>query len=90
MRERNGVDLGGWAVWPPALVILSVVSFLGCTTVTQRSPRDLPLLIENNQVVLVPREQIGRYRCASGGILQCAGPSDQSAECVCSPWPIEL
>jgi hypothetical protein len=66
------------------------VHLAGCATEPRVSPRDLPLLLADNQAVVVSRDQIGRYRCASGAVLHCGGSSAASAQCVCSPLPIEI
>ena len=73
-----------------ALTTLVAALLAGCAAEPRQSPRDLPLLIADNQAVVVSRDQIGRYRCASGAVLQCGGSSAASAQCVCSPLPIEL
>jgi hypothetical protein len=72
------------------LVLLVVSQLAGCAADMARPPRNSPwLLLSDSEPMLVPRSEIGRYRCASGAILQCGGPSDQTAACVCSPppWP---
>ena len=73
------------------LAALAAIHLAGCATEITRSPRALPLLLSDYQAVAVPRGEIARYRCASGAMLQCGGPSDQTAQCVCSPliglWP---
>lgn len=77
-------------IFRAALAALAAVHLAACATEVTQSRRAIPLLLSDNQAVVVPRDQIARYRCASGAILQCGGPSDLSAQCVCSPSPLEL
>jgi hypothetical protein len=74
-----------------ALALFTAVYVAGCVTEVPRQPRSRPLLLSDYEAIIVPRDQISRYRCSSGGILQCNGPSDHSATCVCAPlvlWPV--
>lgn len=68
-----------------ACTLISAVLAACSTPLFERSavdPRDLPILLETNRPLPVSRDELGRYRCASGAIMRCNG-STAIRLCTC-------
>jgi len=47
-----------------------------------RSPRQMPIRLESDRPVLISKDELDRYRCASDGIMHCHG-STSLRSCMC-------
>ena len=93
MGNLVGANLVGRTVGRAAPAILAAIHLVGCATEPRGSVqerREVPVLLKDDDPLLVPRRELSRYRCASGAIMRCDGPSDVSARCICSSLPTDL
>ncbi len=86
-RIRVGLPLARQTI----AAVIAAASLQACVSGLHAVDRDYvedsPILIGNDRTVTIERREMDRYRCASGAILQCSGPSDAIATCMCSSWP---
>lgn len=84
--------LAAWRIGRRAsAVVIATAGLQACVSglhaVDQDYVEEPPVLIGDDRPVTVPRREIDRYRCASGAVLQCSGPSDALATCICTSGP---
>jgi len=72
-------------------IVMATAALQACVSGLHSVERDYveepPLLISDDRAVTLSRREIDRYRCASGAVLQCSGPSDALATCICPSGP---
>jgi hypothetical protein len=91
MGKNDRIRVPARVGWQTVAAIIAAQSLQACVSGLHVADRDYvedsPILIRDDRAVTIARREMDRYRCASGAILQCSGPSDAIATCICSSMP---
>lgn len=76
--------VGRWGGIPTCTLIAAVLAACSTSPLVRSGvdPRELPIRVETGRPLPVSRDELDRYRCASGAIMRCEG-STAMRLCTC-------